>query len=72
MQTLQKSVNEKFMESTQATETASITTMPDGNHPFGSFVSLGEKGENTLFREVGWTVDFGGKMTHQLERKAFV
>ena len=72
MQTLQKSVNEKFMESTQATETASITTMPDGNHPFGSFVSLGEKGENALFREVGWTVDFGGKMTHQLERKAFV
>lgn len=72
MQTLQKSVNEKFMESTQATETASITTMPDGNHPFGSFVSLGEKGEYTLFREVGWTVDFGGKMTHQLERKAFV
>lgn len=71
-ETLQIAVDNKFLESTQATETAQITTMPDGNHPFGSYVSLGQNGENTLFREVGWSIEFGGKMTHDLERKAFV
>lgn len=70
--TLQVAVDNKFLESTQATETAQITTMPDGNHPFGSYVSLGQNGMNTLFREVGWSIEFGGKMSHNLERKAFV
>lgn len=71
-ETLQLAVDNKFLESTQATETAQISTMPDGNHPYGSYVSLGQKGINSLFREVGWSVEFGGKMTHNLERKAFV
>lgn len=71
-ETLQIAVDNKFLESTQATETAQITTMPDGNHPFGSYVSLGHNGDNTLFREVGWSIEFGGKMSHDLERKAFV
>lgn len=70
--TLQRAVNQRFLESTQATETATITTMPDGNHPYGSYVSLGENGLNKLFREVGWSITFGEKMTHNLERKAFV
>lgn len=70
--TLQLAVDNKFLESTQATETAKITTMPDDNHPYGSYVSLGENGTNTLFREVGWSIEFGGKMSHDLERKAFV
>ena len=70
--TLQLAVDNRFLQSTQATETATITTMPDGNHPFGSNVSLGQNGTNTLFREVGWSIEFGGKMTHDLERKAFV
>ena len=70
--TLQLAVDNKFLQSTQATETAKITTMPDGNHPFGSNVSLGQNGTNTLFREVGWSIEFDGKMTHNLERKAFV
>ena len=70
--TLQLAVDNRFLQSTQATETATITTMPDGDHPYGSNVSLGQNGANTLFREVGWSVDFGGKMTHNLERKAFV
>lgn len=70
--TLQRAVSQKFLELTQATEKATITTMPDGNHPFGSYVSLGENGKNTLFREVGWSIDFAGNMTHTLERKAFV
>ena len=72
VQTLEKTVNQRFMESTRATETAEITTMPDGNHPFGSYVSLGQNGQNTLFREVGWSIDFGGRMRHSLERKAYV
>ena len=70
--TLQRAVNQKYLESTQATETASVTSMPDGNHPYGSFISLGENGEYSLFREVGWSVEFGGMMSHSLERKAFV
>ena len=70
--TLQLAVDNKFLEATQATETAKISTMPDGNHPFGSYVSLGQNGENSLFREVGWSIEFGGKMSHDLERKAFV
>ena len=72
IQTLQLAVNNRFLDSTQATESATITTMPDGNHPFGSYVSLGENGENALFREVGWSIEFGGNMTHSLERKTFV
>lgn len=71
-ETLQLAVDNKFLESTQATETASISTMPDGNHPYGSYVSLGQNGTNILFREVRWSIDFGGKMSHELERKAFV
>lgn len=70
--TLQRAVSQKFLEFTQATETATITTMPDGNHHYGSYVSLGENGLNKLFREVGWSITFGDKMTHNLERKAFV
>lgn len=70
--TLQLAVDNRFLQSTQATETAEITTMPDGNHPYGSYVSLGQNGTNTLFREVGWSVDFAGTMIHNLERKAFV
>lgn len=71
-ETLQLAVDNRFLQSTQATETATISTMPDGNHPFGSYVSLGQNGFNTLFREVGWSIEFGGTMSHELERKAFV
>lgn len=72
VQTLQITVDRKFLEVTQATETATIETMPDGEHPYGSYINLGVKGENILFREVGWSIEAGGKMTHNLERKAFV
>lgn len=71
-QTLQLAVDQKFLEVTQATETATIETMPDGDHSLGSYVNLGIEGENILFREVGWSIEAGGKMTHKLERKAFV
>ena len=70
--TLQLAVDNKFLESTQATETVTISTMPDGNHPYGSYINLGQNGTNGLFREVGWSIEFGGKMSHNLERKAFV
>ena len=70
--TLQLAVDQKFLESTQATEKATITTMPDGNHRYGSYINLGQNGKNSLFREVGWSIDLGGQMTHNLERKAFV
>lgn len=72
MTTLQLAVDNKFLESTQATETAKISTMPDGNHSYGSYVSLGQNGINGLFREVGWSIEFGGNMSHDLERKTFV
>lgn len=71
-QTLQLAVDQKFLEVTQATETATIETMPDGDHPLGSYVNLGIKGDNILFREVGWSIEAGDKMTHKLERKTFV
>ena len=70
--TLQLAVDNRFLELTQATETATITTMPDGNHSYNSYVNLGQNGTNGLFREVGWSIEFGGQMTHNLERKAFV
>lgn len=72
LETLQRAVSVKFLELTQATEKTQISTMPDGNHPYGSYVSIGQNGENALFREVGWSIEFGGKMSHDLERKAFV
>lgn len=70
--TLQIAVNNRFLESTQATETAQITTMPDGDHSYGSYISLGQNGMYGLFREVGWSIEFGKTMSHSLERKAFV
>lgn len=70
--TLQRAVDQKFLESTQATETATISTMPDGNHGYGSYILLGFEGISTVFREVGWSIEFNGQMTHNLERKAFV
>lgn len=72
LETLQIAVNNKFFESTQATEKATISTMPDGNHAYGSYINMGQNGINGLFREVGWSIEFGGTMTHDLERKAFV
>ena len=69
---LQQAVNYKYLEATQATETATVTTVPDGYHVFGSYVNLGQKDTSKLFREVGWSIEFGGEMTHSLERKAFV
>ena len=71
-ETLQEAINYKYIEATQATETVTVQTMPDGNHPYGSYVNLGQNGANGLFREVGWSIDFGGSMTHTLERKVYV
>jgi hypothetical protein len=70
--TLTEAVNYKYMEATQATEKATVNTMPDGYHNLGTYISLGQRGNVSLFREVGWSIEFGGQMTHSLERKAFV
>ena len=70
--TLQQVVDSRFEEASQATETATITTMPDGDHMYGTYVSLGQNGTNALYREVGWSIEFGGQMTHNLERKVFI
>lgn len=70
--TLTEAINYKYIEATQATETVTIQTMPDGNHPYGSYVNFGQNGDNGLFREVGWSIEFGGQMTHTLERKVYV
>ena len=70
--TLTEAVNYKYLEATQATEKATVVTMPDGDHAYGSYIGLGQGDTNTLYREVGWSIEFGGKMTHNLERKAFV
>lgn len=70
--TLTAAVNYKYLEATQATEKVTISTMPDGNHPYGSYVVLGQRKDNGLYREVGWSIEFGGQMTHELERKVYV
>lgn len=70
--TLQAVVNNRYNQATQATETATVITMPDGNHLYGSFVSIGENGQNDLYREVGWSIEFGGHMTHNLERRVAI
>ncbi len=70
--TLTEAVNYRYMEATQATETAKVNTMPDGYHNLGTYISLGQRDSVNLFREVGWSIEFFGQMTHSLERKAFV
>ena len=72
LSTLTEAINYKYLEATQATETVSISTAPDGNHPYGSYVNLGQNGANGLYREVGWSIEFSEKMTHSLERKVYV
>lgn len=70
--TLQEAVNYKYLSATQATETATVKTMPDGYHAFGTYINLEQKDLSKLFREVGWSIEFNGEMTHTLERKAYV
>jgi len=70
--TLQLAVNNKYLEATQATEKVTISTMPDGSHPYGTYVSVSQQGLANLYREVGWTIEFGGQMQHKLERKVYV
>lgn len=70
--TLSRAVDQKFLEASQATETAEIETMPDGNHEFGSYIALGHSEENALYREVEWTITANGTMSHKLERKVLV
>lgn len=70
--TLTAAVNYRYMEATQATETTTVNTMPDGYHNLGTYVSVGQRGSVSLFRETGWSIEFGGQMSHSLERKAFV
>lgn len=70
--TLTEAVNYRYLEATQATETATVNTMPDGYHNLGTYISLGQRDSVNLFREVGWSIEFGGQMSHSLERKAFV
>ena len=70
--TLQQTVNYKYLEATQATESMTLSTMPDGVHNLGSYVSVSQKGVANLYREIGWSIEFGGKMQHKLERKVFV
>ena len=70
--TLQQAVNYKYLEATQATENVTVATMPDGAHPFGTYVSVSENGIANLYREIGWSIEFGGQMQHKLERKVFV
>lgn len=70
--TLSRSVEQKFFDYTQATETAEVETYPDGAHPYGSYVALGHSNDNGLYREVEWSIDANGTMKHKLERKVFV
>lgn len=70
--TLTEAVNYRYMEATQATETTTVNTMPDGYHNLGTYVSVGQRDSVNLFRETGWSIEFGGQMSHSLERKAFV
>lgn len=72
IETLSRSVDQKFIEASQATETAEIETRPDGNHEYGSYVALGHSEENALYREVEWDINSNGIMRHKLERKVFV
>lgn len=70
--TLQGIIDNKFLELSQATESADIETMPDGNHPYGSQILLNYEDNNIVFREKEWSISFGGTMTHKLERKVYV
>lgn len=70
--TLKQLVNFKYVEATQATETVTISTMPDGDHTYGSYVNLSHDDTSGLYREIGWTIDFCGTMKHTLRRKVFV
>lgn len=72
LDTLSRAVDQKFLEASQATETAEIQTMPDGDHEYGSYIALGHSDNNGLYREVEWSVSANGTMKHKLERKVLV
>lgn len=72
--TLEAYINQKYLESTQVTETVQIETNLEGGHEYGDSVQLRTDLINGLFTEAEWSVSFGvnGTMTHKLERKVFV
>lgn len=71
-ETLSRAVDQKFLEASQATETAEIVTMPDKNHEYGSYIAFGHSDDNGIYREVEWSIVANGTMKHKLERKVFV
>lgn len=70
--TLDLVVNNLFLSASQATESVKLSTLPDGYHDYGGYMSVDVGGESHLYREVEWDMDFGGKMSHKLERKVIV
>ena len=71
IETLKAIIDQKYFESTQATEKIELETMPDGPHEYNTYVSCSSDGAESLFEEVAWTLSFGGTLTHTLERKVF-
>lgn len=72
MSTLETVVDQKFLDATQATETATVETLPDGSHDYETYISLEAEGITALYKETGWKVEMDGDMTHEIERKALV
>lgn len=67
-------VNNKYLETTQATENIDIETEIEPNHFYKNAIQLDTSLINGLFIEMEWTISFGiqGKMNHKLERRLFV
>ena len=72
--TLEAYIEQKFLETSQITETVDMETSLEGNHEHGDSVQLKTALLSGLFNEIEWSVDFGvnGIMRHKLERRVFV
>ena len=72
--TLKDYIDQKYLETSQITETVNMSTALEGGHEFGDTVQLRTSLISGLFNEIEWRISLGasGTMTHKLERKIFV
>lgn len=73
-QALKDFIDQKYLESSQVTEEATIETSPEGDHEFGDTVQIDTDLVTGLYTEREWQINVkaDGSMTHVLERRVFV
>ena len=72
--TLKEYIDRLLLQAMQTTETIEFSTFAEGQHEYGTMVSIDTNLVSGLYRETAYTIriDRTARMTHTLERKVYV